>query len=84
MEALLMHFKVTRMSAPPVKHITARPEHFVEDGIRTLFKGDFDAGSNLVVEIDGKATSDLGGPRKQFFTNFLPNRTKWQLTVSHL
>lgn len=67
---LLKRFRAIRLSSS-VRRITVRPEHVVEDGLSTLFKGDFNADSQLEIELVGKTTADLGGVRRQFFTQLL-------------
>ena len=68
--AILKQFRASQM-IHSTKHILIRLEHVIEDGISTLFKGDINIASNLEIELDGAVTADLGGVKRQFFTQFL-------------
>ena len=73
---LLRKFQAIRQTAG-VQHIAVRLDHIVEDGLRSLYKGNFDVSTELEVEIMGSLTTDLGGPKRQFFSQFLqqmPNK----------
>jgi hypothetical protein len=73
---LLCKFRAVRQTAG-VQHIAIRPDHIVEDGLRSLYKGNFNVSTEVEIEIMGSLTTDLGGPKRQFFNHFLrqmPNR----------
>ena len=76
---LLRRFQTLRM-IPGVQHIEVRPDHVVEDGLRCLYKGSFNVSQEVEVEFVGTLTTDLGGPKRQFFTQFLQQ----MLTKLHL
>ena len=67
---LLRKFQAVRQTAG-VQHIAVRPDHIVEDGLRSLYKGNFDVSTEVEIEIMGSLTTDLGGPKRQFFNHFL-------------
>ena len=73
---VLRKFQMVRQTGG-VQHIEVRLDHVVEDGLRSLYKGSFDVSAKVEVEIVGSLTTDLGGPRRQFFNHFLrqmPNK----------
>ena len=43
----------------------------MEDGLRSLYKGNFDVSTEVEVEIMESLTTDHGGPKRQFFNHFL-------------
>ena len=53
-----------------VQHIAVRPDHIVEDGLRSLYKGNFNVSTEVEIEIMGSLTTDLGGPKRQFLITF--------------
>ena len=74
---LLRRFQMLRMTSG-VQHIEVRPDHIVEDGLRHLY---FNVSQDIEVEFVGTLTTDLGGPKRQFFTQFLQQMpTKLHLT----
>ena len=73
---LLRKFQGVRQT-PAIQHITVRPHYIVEDGLRCFYKGNFDVSAQVEVELNGSLTTDLGGPKRQFFNDFLcqlPNK----------
>ena len=73
---LLCKFRAIRQTSR-VQHIAVRPDHIVEDGLRSLYKGNFNVSTDVEVQIVGSLTTDLGGPKRQFFNHFLrqmPNK----------
>lgn len=76
LSSLLSCFKQKNMVASP-KFITVRHNHIVQDGLRLLYKcHNFNITSPIEVEIEDAPAVDLGGPRRQFFTEFLRDMPK--------
>lgn len=68
--SLLQRFHMSKI-IPGVQHLEVRPDRIVEDGLRCLYKGNFNVSKEVEVEFVGRPTTDLGGPKRQFFTQFL-------------
>ena len=66
---LLRKFQDIRQT-PAIQHITVRPDYIVEDSLRCFYKGNFDVSAQVEVELIGSLTTDLGGPKRQFFNDF--------------
>ena len=66
---LLRKFQGIRQT-PAIQHIAVRPDYIVEDGLRCFYKGNFDVSAQVEVELIGTVTTDLGGPKRQFFNDF--------------
>lgn len=66
---LLCKFRAIRQTSG-VQHIAVRPDHIVGDGLRSLYKGNFNVSTEVEIEIVGSLTTDLGGPKRQFFNHF--------------
>ena len=45
--------------------------HIVEDGLRMLYKGEFNVSAPVEIETVGVSAVDLGGVRQQYYTTFL-------------
>ena len=60
---LLCKFQAARQMAG-VQHISVRQDHILKDGLRSLYKGNFDVSTKVEVEIMGSLTTDLGGPKR--------------------
>ena len=67
---LLNQFRNVRL-IPGMQHIVVRKDHIVEDGLRCLYKGNFNVCQAVCVEILESPATDLGGVACQFFTEFL-------------
>ena len=67
---VLRKFKENNLVAPS-KLIQVRPDHIVEDGMRLLYKSEVCISSPVEVEIVDVPAVDLGGLRRQFFSQFL-------------
>ena len=68
--SMLNQLRHSKVVCPP-KLIVVRPDHIVEDGLRMLYKGEFNVSAPVKVEMVGVPAVDLGGVRRQFYTTFL-------------
>ena len=67
---LLGGFRAKNMVSP-TKVITIRSDHIVEDALRQMYKGGYAISTPIEVEFTGEIVIDMGGPRRQFFTELL-------------
>ena len=70
LSTLLTMVKTKRMVTSS-KLISVRATHIVEDALRLLYKGKYLISSPIEVELCEVPAVDLGGPRRQFFTQLL-------------
>ena len=61
---LLHRFQLHNL-IPGIQHIEVRPGHIVEDGLRCLYKGNFNVSKEVEVDIAGSLTTEANASEAQ-------------------